>query len=169
MLLNSREMYVSGVGDGPPERSEPVSGSRSQLPRFGFGVSMARRGAPRIPLGFISAMPVQVKRLHDDPTPADGFRILVDRLWPRGVSKERAAIDLWLKEVAPSSELRTWFDHRPDRFADFAIRYAGELDSNPAVDQLLGIVASNSAVTLLYGAKDKVVNHAVVLADYLAR
>jgi uncharacterized protein YeaO (DUF488 family) len=113
-------------------------------------------------------MPVRVKRIYDDPTPGDGLRVLVDRLWPRGVSKERAAIDLWLKEVAPSSELRTWFGHRPDRFSAFAARYIDELDGNPAVDQLRGVAASSPTVTLLYGAKDEVINHAVVLADYIA-
>jgi uncharacterized protein YeaO (DUF488 family) len=112
---------------------------------------------------------VRVKRIYDDPKPQDGFRVLIDRLWPRGVSKERAAIDLWMKEIAPSSELRVWFGHRPDRFADFATRYVGELDGNPAVEQLVDLVARNPTVTLLYGAKDETVNHAVVLADYLAR
>jgi uncharacterized protein YeaO (DUF488 family) len=114
-------------------------------------------------------VPVRIKRIYDDPDPEDGFRILVDRLWPRGVSKERAAVELWLKEVAPSSELRTWFGHRSERFTDFAGRYANELDGNPAVGRLRGILTSNETVTLLYGAKDESVNHAVVLADYLAR
>jgi uncharacterized protein YeaO (DUF488 family) len=114
-------------------------------------------------------MHVQIKRIYDEPQADDGFRVLVDRLWPRGVSKERAAIDLWMKEVAPSSELRTWFGHRPDRFADFAARYVAELNDNPAVAQLVKLVAQNPTVTLLYGAKDKTVNHAVVLAEYLAR
>jgi uncharacterized protein YeaO (DUF488 family) len=114
-------------------------------------------------------MHVRVKRIYDDPKSEDGFRVLIDRLWPRGVSKERAAIDLWMKEIAPSSELRTWFGHRPDRFADFTARYVDELDGNPAVEQLVDVVARHPTVTLLYGAKDERVNHAVVLADYLAR
>jgi uncharacterized protein YeaO (DUF488 family) len=114
-------------------------------------------------------MPVQIKRIYDDPAPGDGFRILVDRLWPRGVSKERAAIDLWCKDVAPSNELRMWFGHRPDRFADFTVKYIDELDRNPSTDELRKIVAANSTVTLLYGAKDETINHAVVVVNYLAR
>jgi uncharacterized protein YeaO (DUF488 family) len=114
-------------------------------------------------------MHIRVRRIYDDRKSEDGFRVLVDRLWPRGVSKERAAIDLWMKEVAPSSELRTWFGHRPARFADFSTRYVDELENNPAVEQLVGVVNRNPTVTLLYGAKDKTTNHAVVLADYLAR
>jgi uncharacterized protein YeaO (DUF488 family) len=114
-------------------------------------------------------MDLRTKRIYDAPDPADGYRVLVDRLWPRGVTKQRAAIDLWLKEVGPSSDLRKWFGHRPDRFAIFTVRYTGELDDNPAVDQLRQIVVSHPTVTLLYGAKDETVNHAVVLADYLVR
>ena len=114
-------------------------------------------------------MPVRIKRIYDEAQPTDGFRVLVDRLWPRGISKQRASLDLWLKEVAPSSDLRTWFGHRPDRFSDFALRYRAELDTNAAVDQLRQLVASNPTVTVLYGAKDRAINHAVVLADYLAR
>jgi uncharacterized protein YeaO (DUF488 family) len=110
---------------------------------------------------------VKTKRIYDPAEPDDGFRILVDRLWPRGISKERAMIDVWLKEIAPSADLRTWFGHRPDRFSAFAVRYVNELDQNSAVDQLREIVASNPVVTLLYGAKDTAVNHAVVLAEYL--
>jgi uncharacterized protein YeaO (DUF488 family) len=112
-------------------------------------------------------MSVRVKRIYEQPSPADGLRVLVDRLWPRGVSKQLAAVDLWLKEVAPSSDLRMWFGHRPERFHDFAARYAAELDANPAVEQLRRLVASDQTVTLLYGAKDAAINHAVVLADYL--
>jgi uncharacterized protein YeaO (DUF488 family) len=86
-----------------------------------------------------------------------------------GQGASRKSAPLWMKEVAPSSELRTWFGHRPDRFADFAARYVAELNDNPAVAQLVKLVAQNPTVTLLYGAKDKTVNHAVVLAEYLAR
>ena len=86
-----------------------------------------------------------------------------------GSPKGRAAIDLWCKDVAPTSELRTWFDHRSDRYDQFAARYVGELSSNSAVDQLREIMAANPTVTLLYGAKDEAVNHAAVLADYLMR
>jgi DNA-3-methyladenine glycosylase len=110
-------------------------------------------------------MTVHVKRVHDEPSPDDGFRVLVDRLWPRGVSKERARLDLWLKDVAPSTELRTWFHAAPERFDEFASRYRAELSANPAVGQLRDLVAAHPVVTLLYGARaplDR--NHAAVLA-----
>lgn len=109
---------------------------------------------------------ISIKRIYDKPAPTDGIRILVDRLWPRGVSKEAAALDLWSKEIAPSPELRTWFDHRDDRFAEFKKRYLLELRSNPAVPDVAKGIGKRK-VTLLYGAKDGNVNHAVVLADYL--
>ena len=91
----------------------------------------------------------------------------MDRLWPRGVTKERAALDLWLKEIAPSPALRTSFDHRSDRFDDFADAYRRELDANPAVEELRAAERAHPAVTLLYAAKDPAVNHAIVLRDYL--
>ncbi|GAA0999975.1 DUF488 domain-containing protein [Acrocarpospora macrocephala] len=113
-------------------------------------------------------MPFLIKRIYDEVDPRDGFRVLVDRLWPRGVSKEEAHIDLWLKEVAPSTELRTWFDHRADRFTEFSDRYAAELDSNPAVATLRQLGQAHPTVTLLYSAKNPQINQAVVLAEYLA-
>ena len=114
-------------------------------------------------------MRVRIKRVYDSPDPDDGYRVLVDRLWPRGISKARAAVDLWCKDIAPTCDLRTWFDHRSDRYDEFAARYVGELSTNPAVGALREIVAANPTVTLLYGAKEETVNHAVVLADYLTR
>jgi uncharacterized protein YeaO (DUF488 family) len=114
-------------------------------------------------------MGLRIKRVYDGPDPDDGYRVLVDRLWPRGINKARAAIDLWCKEVAPSSGLRTWFDHRSERYDQFAARYVGELSSKPAVDQLREVMAANPTVTLVYGAKDEAVNHAAVLADHLMR
>lgn len=112
-------------------------------------------------------MKVLLKRVYEDPASTDGYRILVDRLWPRGVSRERAALDRWLKDVAPSPELRTWFGHRADRFSEFAERYVAELDASPALDELRRLVAERPAVTLLYGARDPEINHAVVLRDVL--
>ncbi len=108
------------------------------------------------------------KRIFDDPAPDDGFRVLVDRLWPRGVSKQRAALDLWLKDVAPSTELRTWFHEAPDRFDEFARRYTAELTGNPAVDELRRLGREHPTVTLLYGVRDRERNHAAVLARFLA-
>jgi uncharacterized protein YeaO (DUF488 family) len=111
---------------------------------------------------------ISIKRIYDKSASTDGMRILVDRLWPRGVSKEAAALDLWAKDIAPSAELRTWFDHRNDRFAEFKKRYLLELRSNPVVPELLDGIGKRKA-TLLYGAKDAAVNHAVVLAEYIDR
>ncbi len=110
-----------------------------------------------------------IKRVYDPPAPEDGYRVLVDRLWPRGITKERAALDLWLKDEAPSSELRTWFHARSDSFEEFAGRYRAELATNPAVDQLRAAARTHPTVTLLYGVRDPVRNHAVVLADVLQR
>ncbi len=112
-------------------------------------------------------MSLRIRRVYDDATPDDGYRVLVDRLWPRGVSKERAQVDRWLKEVAPSNELRTWFHHDRSLFDEFVVRYRTELDQNPAVEELRAIVAEHPVVTLLYGAKDEQDNQAVVLRDYL--
>jgi uncharacterized protein YeaO (DUF488 family) len=94
------------------------------------------------------------------------MRVLVDRLWPRGLTKEKAAVDLWLKDVAPSPALRTWFDHRDDRFEAFAGKYRDELTVNPAVAELRALIAKRK-VTLLYGAHDPSINHAVVLEAWL--
>lgn len=112
-------------------------------------------------------MAVQIKRVYDEPEPGDGYRVLIDRLWPRGLSKERAAVDLWCKQVAPSTELRTWFGHRRERFAEFTRRYRQELDANPALDELRQVLADHPVVTLVYGAKDREANDAVVLAEVL--
>jgi uncharacterized protein YeaO (DUF488 family) len=110
---------------------------------------------------------IKIKRIYEDPDKGDGYRVLVDRLWPRGVSKEKAALDLWLKEVAPSTELREWFGHTPERFAEFTSRYEKELQANPAIDQLRDILATHEIVTLLYSAHDALANQAVVLQKFL--
>jgi uncharacterized protein YeaO (DUF488 family) len=108
------------------------------------------------------------KRAYDPPSSKDGVRILVDRLWPRGLRKDAAALDLWAKELAPSPALRKWFDHRPERFAEFKRRYRDELKRNPvAFDELRHIGRAKG--TLLYAARDPAINHAVVLADFLNR
>lgn len=111
---------------------------------------------------------VAVKRVYEAVAPDDGQRVLVDRLWPRGLSKEKAAIDLWLKEIAPSTTLRQWFGHDPARWEAFRQRYRSELDANSeAVEQLKALIRAGKT-TLVYGAKDKAHNDAVVLAAYLA-
>jgi uncharacterized protein YeaO (DUF488 family) len=106
---------------------------------------------------------VRVKRVYDPPTPEDGVRILVDRLWPRGVKREEAKVDLWLKDIAPSADLRRWFGHDPARWPGFRDRYRAELAGNPALDELLALVAEGRQVTLLFAAKDTEHNNAVVL------
>ena len=110
---------------------------------------------------------VDIKRVYEQAADEDGVRILVDRLWPRGVSKERAALSGWLKDVAPSPDLRRWWHHDPDRFEDFARRYRTELDDNPALEDLLSIVREHDRTTLVYAAKDPAVNHALILRDYI--
>jgi uncharacterized protein YeaO (DUF488 family) len=113
-------------------------------------------------------MSFQIKRVYEPARPADGTRVLVDRLWPRGVSKSKAKLDHWMKEVAPSPALRTQFNHRPERFADFRKRYREELAANPAVGELRKL-GKKRRVTLLYGARDPKINHAVVLLAALKR
>lgn len=110
-----------------------------------------------------------IKRAYEEPEPEDGTRVLVDRLWPRGVRKDGAHIDLWLKEIAPSAELRRWFNHDPERWAEFQRRYREELSSNESsVDVLVGLVG-RGPITLVFGAKDTEHNNAVVLQEILKR
>ncbi|WP_156761631.1 DUF488 domain-containing protein [Microbacterium karelineae] len=112
---------------------------------------------------------VRIARAYDAAEPDDGFRVLVDRMWPRGVSKLRAALDAWMKDVAPTPELRRWWDHDPARLDEFAARYRAELDDNPAVAELRAAIDAHPVVTLVYGARDPRVSHAAVLRDHLAR
>lgn len=109
----------------------------------------------------------QTKRIYEDPSPDDGFRVLVDRLWPRGVSKEVAQIDLWLGDIAPSHGLRKWFGHNTEKWPAFVARYHEELDQNPGVVTELFQKAGNGRITLLYAAKDTAHNNAVALKNYL--
>ena len=111
-------------------------------------------------------MAVSIKRIYEPASPADGTRILVDRLWPRGVSKARARLALWMKEIEPTPELRVWFGHSPERFGEFGRRYKKELARNPALDALR-MLARSKRVTLLYGAHDPKINHAAVLQSIL--
>ncbi len=112
---------------------------------------------------------VRLKRVYEEPTKSDGTRILVDRLWPRGLTKEKAQVDLWLKEVAPSNELRKWFAHDRARWPEFKTRYKAELKQNTAELALLKQATAKSPVTLLYAARDTEHNEAVVLLDLLNR
>ena len=108
----------------------------------------------------------RIKRIYEPRTPDDGVRVLVDRLWPRGISKARAALDLWLEDAAPSTALREWFGHRPERWAEFQRRYREELRDSAAVDHLREM-SRTQRVTLLYAARDEEHNEAAALADFL--
>jgi len=108
----------------------------------------------------------RLKRVYEAPADDDGLRVLVDRLWPRGLSKDKAKVDLWLKDVAPSDALRREFHARPERWEDFRGAYRAELEGNPAFDELRALAAKRR-VTLLFGARDEVHNNAVVLKDLL--
>ncbi len=115
-------------------------------------------------------MRILIKRVYDDRSGSDGYRALVDRLWPRGMTRDAAELDVWAKEIAPSSELRRSFAHMPDRFAAFRRAYLDELRANaPAVRSFLEQAreSGESALTLLYAAKDPACNHAIVLAEHL--
>jgi uncharacterized protein YeaO (DUF488 family) len=112
---------------------------------------------------------IRLKRAYETPTRADGSRILVERLWPRGLSKERAALDLWLKEVAPSPELRKWYGHDPAKWEQFQKRYWKELQENEEAVQLLKQRAKKGTVTLVYAARDEERNSALVLKRFLER
>jgi len=116
-------------------------------------------------------MPIRLKRIYENPERSDGLRILVDRLWPRGLTREEAAIDEWMKDIAPSNRLRSWFGHRPERWKEFRKRYTKELnlpDHKNSIDNLARI-SRIATVTLLYGAKDDDRNNAVALAEFLKR
>ena len=110
---------------------------------------------------------VRLKRAYDPAEPGDGYRVLVDRLWPRGVSKERARLDEWARELAPSAELRTWFGHDPERFAEFERRYRAELAAHGEKLDELRRLARKGTLTLVYPARDEKHNDAVVLAELL--
>lgn len=112
-------------------------------------------------------MAIGIKRIYEPYLKEDGFRILVDRLWPRGVSKQKAHLDLWLKEVGPSDELRKWFGHDPAKYDEFKTRYTKELDANPAATKLKALIKEHQKVTLLYSAHDEQHNQATVLQEYL--
>ncbi|MCB1875399.1 MAG: DUF488 domain-containing protein [Chromatiales bacterium] len=110
---------------------------------------------------------IRCKRIYEVPSPDDGMRVLVERMWPRGIRKAEAAIDLWLKNIAPSSGLRQWFGHEPARWDEFQQRYREELDNNRmAVDELLRLATTHD-LTLVYAARDEPGNSAQILRDYL--
>ncbi|MEO6682534.1 MAG: DUF488 domain-containing protein [Ginsengibacter sp.] len=112
-------------------------------------------------------MNATIKRVYEKPEKEDGFRILVDRLWPRGLTKEKAALDLWLKEIAPTTDLRKWFHHDPEKWDEFQKRYLKELKQNKEALTILKNKMREGKVTILYAAKDENHNEAKVLRDYV--
>ncbi|WP_429970309.1 DUF488 domain-containing protein [Fructilactobacillus sp. Tb1] len=117
-------------------------------------------------------MELKLERIYTKPADMNGYRLLVDRLWPRGISKVNAALDDWDKDIAPSTELREWFNHIPERFPEFKARYLAELALNPATPKLINVIANQlktQNVILLYGAKDTEHNQAIVIYYYLLK
>ncbi len=110
---------------------------------------------------------IKIKRIYDPYSEDDGYRILVDRLWPRGIKKETANIDKWLKEVAPSTELRKWYNHEHEKQEQFRIRYHDELKAGNACAELLSQIGGHKTVTLLYASRDEAYNHALVLRQFI--
>ena len=117
--------------------------------------------------GFFLGMNIRIKRVYEEPDMEDGKRILVDRLWPRGLTKEKAKVDLWLKDVAPSTELRKWFAHDAAKWAEFQRRYREELKRNKEQLLLLKQEATKGTTTLVYAARDQLHNEAVILQNLL--
>ncbi|MEO7560025.1 MAG: DUF488 domain-containing protein [Nitrosospira sp.] len=112
---------------------------------------------------------LKIKRVYEEPVANDGRRILVDRLWPRGLTKEKAKVDLWLKDIAPSTELRKWFGHDPEKWRNFRERYQTELEHHADQLMLISNEIEGGTVTLVYGARDQAHNEAVVLKQFLER
>jgi uncharacterized protein YeaO (DUF488 family) len=112
---------------------------------------------------------IKIKRVYEKPEDEDGIRILVDRLWPRGLTKEKASVDLWLKDIAPSTELRKWFGHDPEKWNEFKKRYLAELNENKKSVAMLKEQLTNGVVTLIFGAKDEEHNEALVLKELFSR
>ena len=113
------------------------------------------------------SLDVRAKRIYDQPEQEDGYRVLIDHVWPRGISRERARLDAWARELAPSDALRNWFDHRPPRFAEFRARYRDELVAQSELLDALRRRAASGRVTVLYAARDREHNNAVVLVELL--
>jgi len=112
---------------------------------------------------------LKIKRVYDAPSEEDGYRVLVDRVWPRGISKENVKVDVWLRDVAPSDALRKWFAHDPAKWEEFRSRYTRELNSNKEFEKLLDLVRGKETVTLVYSARDTEHNQAVVLKQLLEK
>lgn len=111
---------------------------------------------------------IKLKRVYLQPDEADGLRLLVERLWPRGITKEKAAVDLWLKELAPSTELRKWFSHDPEKWVEFRRRYREEIKASPALDMLRELILQHPVITFVYAASDEQ-NSASVLKTFIEK
>jgi uncharacterized protein YeaO (DUF488 family) len=140
---------------------------RAWLRSVDFAVRKARTARLFDVEGDFPAMNIRIKRVYEEADKNDGKRVLVDRLWPRGLTKEKAKVDLWLKDVAPSTELRKWFAHDPARWPEFKTRYREELKKNKEQVSLLEKEVAKGPVTLVYGARDQEHNEAVVLQELL--
>ena len=110
---------------------------------------------------------IKIKRIYKLPSASDGYRILIDRLWPRGMKKEAANINVWMKEIAPSTELRKWFNHEPGKWESFLAKYKTELDHSSSLEELRSLTKKHKIITLLYSAKDEQHNHAIALKSFL--
>ncbi|MBD3615062.1 MAG: DUF488 domain-containing protein [Gracilimonas sp.] len=110
---------------------------------------------------------LKTKRVYEEASPEDGYRILTERLWPRGVSKERAKLDRWMKSISPSHDLRKWFSHDPDKWEEFKERYRRELFSSEAVEEMLELIKHHDTVTLIYASRDEEHNSTVLLKEFL--
>jgi uncharacterized protein YeaO (DUF488 family) len=142
-----------------------LKGGFFRLGREGHGFYSRFGGAKRG--GLAMSAGIAIKRVYDAPEETDGFRVLVDRVWPRGVSKEKAAVDLWMKEIGPSTGLRKWFGHDPERWDEFRARYREELTAKRDLLDQLRARAANGPLTLVYSAKDEEHNQAVVIREVL--
>jgi uncharacterized protein YeaO (DUF488 family) len=110
---------------------------------------------------------IKIKRIYEPYSEKDGYRILVDRLWPRGIKKESAHINEWMKEIAPSTDLRKWFNHEPEKWEAFLVKYKAELENSTLLKELIILIKKHKAVTFLYGSKDEQHNQAIALKSFL--
>lgn len=113
--------------------------------------------------------PIIIKRIYEEPSDTDGYRLLIDRIWPRGISKEKAKLEEWNEDIAPSTELRKWFNHKEDRFETFASKYKKELKENTSELQRIKEITNKQPLCLLYGAKNEKYNQAVILKEVLEK
>jgi uncharacterized protein YeaO (DUF488 family) len=148
-----------------PKRRRRSVDSEAGTERLALGDKISLKG--KLMSAKIPAVNVKLKRAYESPAATDGIRILVDRLWPRGISKQNAALDKWMKEIAPSAQLRKWFGHDPARWDEFRRRYASEVHENAALLEQLRSDARCGRITLVYSARDEVHNDANVLRDLI--